>query len=893
MLAISSKCQVLLHIGEITYPLNDQGKIVLETENLSNTAYYINGSIIINNQKGEEKAVFELPALQVLPGKGQISIYIKDCKISNIDSLTAIQFQKMNGLYGFYEICCRLDDKNSLSFIAQACTDYSLNKQVTEKIGGKIKSLTENNWVELHGKLEIQTNASNVKIPGSQIPPCFMTLNSTQNIKLLGIPINFRLGLTTINNTDQTPDFYSLSFDKGTYDNMISEKIKKINIEKQKGYLTQLNSLENINKLNRKLNHPYIQEELKKIKLYDSLKRKLTDSVRKKLPINTDSLKNLAINYDKKIKDLENLRTHKDVLQDSLISKLNIDDSIQKLTQARDTILYLMQKGEDIYSIINANKNILKEDPDLESLYNKTYQLKYLENSRKGYDELLARSKKYEEEYNKNKKLYDKYRDFDMNSLQEPQKIAGYLQKNKYIRKIDKYLGFVNDFQTGISFPSYSQFTLNALPVKGVHTELKFKNLSLDYINGTVQNPMVIYNNTLPIYKRKINAAKLGFTSLKGSTFSFIICDMYDKSYPNQKYPDTMMFDRPKRNSIIGGKINIKVSRKTELEGEYYYALYNRDITQSQQDSGLFSEGHAEYYDSIQNLNKKRWYSNVLGRTYQTAGSAYKLKLSHEIFSGKTKFMISGEQVDKNYYSLGVPIVIKNLSRYEVKITQSFFKRKLRIGGLGRYDKENNNKKGEISPVSMDYGCDVQINFPKYPSLNFSYQPVRISYDTIEYRMTNLLFSTGYGMNLFKNSQTINLIYNRQDGYNSFDNSKINSQTMTAIISSVIAKHIFMSANYTFIQMQNKDSSIILNSPGLGISYTCDKFSCSANFRYSLGTPDQKKLDCSLTLSYVIKKILQLRLRLDKNAYQYFDINNAAMNNYDKYNALFIINYSW
>lgn len=884
-----AEAQVITEIREVSYPMNQQSAIQLSFYNPANANLICGGNIRILNQSGEEKIQYEISGIQIIPGQSTVTLYLKNCRLLNEDSLVRFQMNKLGGLYGSYQVCINLEDKTNGLLVSQSCKNYSFEISLSESANKLLKKITDNKWIQLHGRCDITSNVSNTTIPGSEIPANFIMLNSSQSITVLGVPLNLQISLTSISNEKTNPQVFTISFDKNQYEKKIDQKLELLKLEKQRKELDKMTDMKEYEKIQKKLDHPYIAEKLKQIKLYDSLKNQLTEAVNKKLPVDIDSLNNIESRIDKKILLLQEMKPDSGKAMDSLLFLANRNDTIQKLLKLKDSVVMMKNKAMNIYKRVEENKELLKGDVDINKLYKQVSELSYIEKERKGYDELLVKEKKYRSRISEKTELYEKYKDFNVEKLKEPDEVINLLRKNKYISKFDNYLRFVNNFQIGMAVPAYSAYTLMNLPVKGLHTQFQYKSLMIAYSGGTILDPMIIFDSTNSPVSRKVNALKIGYVFKKAGKIDFIAADINEKLKNHKNQYDTAYFIRQKRNTLVSCLYQVNMLKNTKIEGECALSLYNRDKTSGGIDSFMYNEGSSSYYDSVESLRHKVLFKKY----YQTYDLAFRIKINQEIPKTNTRISLTAERIGKDYYTMGVPFIIKNLKRYEAKISQSFFKKKVRVGLLGRYDSDGKKDSLNINPVQVNYGFDLQVNLSKCPYIIVSFLPVRLYSDSFDYRLNNLVMSAGYYFKIKKTGNNINLMYNRQDGYNSINNQAIGSENINGVYSIQTKIPLTISLNYARMKYNLNDSNIKRQAYGGEISYSKKKLITTAGCRYNVNSFIENNLDGYVVISYVLKDNLQLRMRIEKNTYQNYLYPEYGVGNYNKINGMLTVNYTW
>jgi hypothetical protein len=291
--------------------------------------------------------------------------------------------------------------------------------------------------------------------------------------------------------------------------------------------------------------------------------------------------------------------------------------------------------------------------------------------------------------------------------------VANFLPKNKWTRALMN----IKSLHIGTFYPYQSPFTINGIALNG--GELKYTilpKLTLGTALGSVQvqprdtlftaqqtalQPLYLYNAALTYGDIQGTNVKVTYTNIQSVGLEKPIVNTMGGAF----------------NGILsmGGAVSF-FKKKAVLSGEYDMATYtaatNNPATLRSEAQTLFIPlpyTSTTLSDAALNLN-------ALFKATKT-----------------TQFTGFYNKVGDKYYALSAPYLVRNMERYELRLTQDFWKNKVSVSGF--YGQDFN----QLSPsmalfrvLHRTYGLSTQISLPKLPKITATLSNYEIRADKKE-----------------------------------------------------------------------------------------------------------------------------------------------------------------
>ena len=314
------------------------------------------------------------------------------------------------------------------------------------------------------------------------------------------------------------------------------------------------------------------------------------------------------------------------------------------------------------------------------------------------------------DEYDQKKQMLEQLRQMDsldanatLDKLNDPQFVKAQLNDKYGNSKLANTLMSVQKFQIGVAYPTYSDFTLNGVPVKGIDLHLangkKFYGFTVG--RSTMDN-FSSFTTTRPDFKRNTMAMRYGVGDESKSHIVFEALHMKDML---SSLPETYS---PKQNTVytVGGQYVFK--EIVRVKGAIARSKYKTDIHQGESIVMLDSQ-------IISNPDK-------FPEDHQLANSAFDLEA--EVTPTKTTTIeASYKRINPAFKSLGNPFMRTNIREYEINAEQKFWKNRIRTSVFYKNNQDNVMETNRTTNNMKGYGFKLETKFKKYPNLFVMHSP--------------------------------------------------------------------------------------------------------------------------------------------------------------------------
>lgn len=764
---------------------------------------------------------------------------------------------------GEVQLCFSFINSFDNTELGNYCTTLVLNTDKEEKQANK-KTLP----IRFTGYAEVSGNYSNRQGSFQNLPANYTNVIVNPQLEVFGVPIGARLNYSTASDPNlQNMNLFSVYFDANRFkQNMEKKYLTNLGVD----YLLEKTELgdykkkkEELEKLNKILTNPYIVNELNKIEKLDSLNKLLQDS---SPYLSSARTKHIEKERDSLAPVEAKREAYQNLLQKqkNLASVLNIYENPVEMSVLKDSLNQLEEK-------LNTNRDPFSEQDNarlksIDSLLSNTELSKsrreVLKQQRDRLYEIKEKKKEYEALKENYAQLHHTYeykskldsvrkQRGDFNSVYARDS-AKELMRNP--SKLKDKLEFLKSFKSinfGFFAPYTSELTLNGVPVRGGGAELQFKKVFLGGAYGKIQrNSMPNEENNSPTpYERKMLSAWVGLGQQNSNYISLQLIDAKDEGentfISNDSTP--LFYVNTGANKVLSAQFKtIFFNGKTMLEGEVAGSQIRDNQT-----STLIEE------NSSSQTPTNNWIANII--TQQSTGGVrvgygYNIALQQQLNKNTTTLSLSSKKIAPTFVSFGNPFVLTDIFMNDVKLTQRLWKGKVVASGFYRVTADNINGVKNFTTKNENFGGDIAIRVPNFPTLKVLYMPM-VQQTQTNYFNTNLLTATStYGLRKGNYYHQWSLLFTQQEaksriGYNNFTS---NSYT----------------ANY-FLSYKNKfNASINLNR--------IDQLS-NAPIKGYLGT---------ITLGYIYKRKLNQQIgftltdnNLGNRKSYFYDMSYPVFNN--------------
>lgn len=780
--------------------------------------------------------------------------------------------------------------------------------------------------VKIHGTSEVLFNYSTGQTNFTNLPPTYLNWTFSPQITVWDIPFSGKLFLTTMQLPgQQSMNSFTFNFDVNQYRDILKRKlldlIKKNKTLSKIGNLDFNSYMNEYNNIKDVFSNPAVLEEIKKIGELDSLK-----NIVNHVQTSAGNIKNTVNNYKEQYNSYkdkfentkaiftgDSLNTDSNSLDTNISTKLNskvdslsnlannkitsIKDSINSIKDSlvaiKDSVFKIKEKYEKKVDSVKTLVNGYINDPSklgyqaLDSLKSRIKELEWLESKKVYYDKLMEK-KKMIEEYGKkfglidsagNFKATDSFKDINTDQLSDPAYLYSKLKSSKLLRKFDKILYSVKSLTIGRANPVYSNFSLNGMSIDGFSIELEPFKFYAAFTYGTVLNPVLTLNTQNASYRRDMYAGKFGYGSKDKSHIHIsILSSTDDSSSINPRDSIYVYYKLPQDNKVISidGQINLL---KNKL-------IISAELSGSQTIKDLTTYSTNNIINGVQQDSPENWFVNIFTQNQNVSKSvvdyAVSGKVEANLFKDKTKLSATFKRVGPNYYSFGLPFLIRDMMTFEVKFSQSIWKNRLSLTGFVRRNEDNLEGTKAQTTQFYNWGFDFNLRIPKWPSIKAGLTPIILQSDTSYFNMIALNVNTNYSFRIRKVQNLMSLSFIKQMSDANDTNMHFDITYVNFLHSIQLKSGPSINFNSSYISSINsllrKDTWIV----GLGSSFTVKKIwnnVLGGNFYIN---QQEVKWGAYWQTNLNVAKFLTLSLRLENNQFNTY-LNLPGVNNYTQF----------
>jgi hypothetical protein len=824
---------------------------------------------------------------------------------------------------GDYTVCYKVINVNDNSSIGDYCGSFTILAKKTNPANtdtGKTKKP-----VTIHGTSEVLFNYSTGQTNFTTLPPTYLNWTFSPQITIFDIPVSGRLFLTTMQLPgQQSMNNFTFNFDANQFKNIL--KTKLLNLIKKNKTLNKIGGLdfssyiseyENIKGI---FSNPAVLDELKQIGELDSLKNMVNNfkegasdlkNTANDLKGKYDDLKNdysevkSVFNKDSTIKDTvtkDSSGLISDSLSfDSLENKLNgkvsqIKDSLNtikdSLVAIKDSLFKIKDKYANKLDSVQNSINGYINNPSqlgyqaLDSLKKRIKVLEWLESKKVYYDKLLEK-KKTIEEYGKKFGLLDssgnfttnQYKDINTDQLSDPNYLYSKLKSCKLLRKFDKILYSVKSLTIGVATPQYSNFSLNGMAVNGFSVEVEPFRFYGAFTYGTVMNPVLSTNSQNASYKRDMYAGKFGYGS-KDKTHIHItmLSSTDDSSSIHPRDSVYLYYKLPQDNKVISvdGQLNLFKNK----------FIISAELSGSQTIKDLTSYSTNNIINGVQQTDPNNWFINIFTQNHNVSKSvvdyAVTCKMELSLFKDKTKISASFKRIGPNYYSFGLPFLIRDMMTFEIKMSQNLWKNRIQLTGFVRRNEDNLEGTKLQTTQFYNYGFDFGLRIPKWPTFKAGLTPMVLQSDTSYFNMVALNINTTYTFRIRKVQNLASLSFMKQTSAANDTNMHFDITYVNFLHSILLKSGPTININASYISsvtsIMKKNTWIV----GAGTSFTILKVWNNMLGGNIFINQSELKWGAYWQTNMNLTKYLTVSLRLENNQFNTY-LNLPGVNNYTQF----------
>jgi hypothetical protein len=825
---------------------------------------------------------------------------------------------------GEYKVCYQVININDNSILGDHCASFSIQAK-NDNLSTK-DSTSKKRPVTIHGSSELLFNYSSTQTNFTNLPPTYLNWTLNPQITVLDVPVSGRLFLTTMQLPgQQSMNSFTFNFDANQFRNIL--KTKLLEFMKKNKTLSKIGNLDidsyikEYDQIKGIFSNPAVLDELKQMGELDSLKnivnkvKETTVDVKKEVEGYKDQynsikddvkeIKSVFVNDSSAHDSLGGTRdlisldsTAIDSISSSLTKRIdNLKDSARTVRDSLIAIKNSLLKLKDTYSNkVDSVKNAVTgyiSDPAklgtqaLDSLKGRIKALEWLESKKEYYDKLIEKKKTIEEFGKKyglidsagNFTSFDQLKDINTDQLSDPSYLYSKLRSSKLLRKFDKILYSVKSLTIGLATPQYSQFSLSGMAVNGFSIELEPFKFYASFTYGTVMNPVLTTNSQNASYKRNLYAGKFGYGPKEKSHIHVTILSSTDDSTSiNPRDSIYLYYKLPQDNKVISvdGQLNLFKNK----------FIISAELSGSQTIKDLTSYSTNNIINGVQQADPGNWLVNIFTQNKNVSKSvtdyAVTGKMEASLFKDRTKVSATFKRIGPNYYSFGLPFLIRDMMTFEVKVSQSIWKNRIQLSAFIRRNEDNLEGTKPQTTQFYNYGFDFGLKIPKWPSIKAGLTPLVLQSDTSYFNMIALNVNSTYSFRIRKVQNISSLSFIKQMSSANDTNMHFDITYVTFLHSIQLKKGPSINLNSSYISsitsLLRKDTWVV----GAGASFTVLKLWNNLLGGNVFINQNELKWGAYWQTNVNLLKYLTLSLRIENNQFNTY-LNLPGINNYTQF----------
>lgn len=440
--------------------------------------------------------------------------------------------------------------------------------------------------------------------------------------------------------------------------------------------------------------------------------------------------------------------------------------------------------------------------------------------------------------------------------------------------KVPGFQKFLMGFRSlgiGTNYPSYTDYTLNGIPLTGANIEI---NYGLFYFAvAGLRNLKAVQKdeNNQPTYERKVIGTRIGIGGYNSTHFYFTY--LYGWDNENSVKTDSTMFIKPMKNHLLGleGKISL-IKNILNVEGEVGASLFTRDVTAP----------------DIQNSDIPALFQNLFHvKISSSVDYFYTIKTSVNIDKTQSMFSAGMKMIGPGYRSLGAPNLRNDYLGFEIKLDQKFLNNQVSLSGFFKRDRDNLIPWKSSTTTNTYFGVLIGLRFSKLPYIQFNYSPYYQKNNQlkdnlkVDNKTTLYTLATGYGYSIGNLFSFTNVILSLQESRTLI---KLNDFSTDNIMLTQSVSFLFpltVSAGFTMTEIRFSNMYSNIKSFDLSASYTAfDIWNNTAGVSYAYDKNEYNKTGIFISSSIPVWKIGDFEVRAEKNKFKDELTGNTSYNEF-------------
>lgn len=832
--------------------------------------------------------------------------------------------QKRFFMPGTYKVCYSVINVSDGYEIGNYCQEFQIEKGNT--VVNDVSEKKKKEIISFHGSSELLFNYSNIQSNYTSVPPTYLNWVFNPQLTIMDIPISGRLFLTTMQSQgQQNMNSFTVQFDANQFRQILKSKLLDF-ISKNKtlskvGAVDFSSYLEELSSINSLLQNENVMNEINQLSELDSLNQVVSSAstLKNKVQQVYNNGKNTvgdiksrfnsghdSIAVSDTVSHIDSAYHHSLNTVNRLSNRLNdtigsIQDSLMKVQDS------LKRLGDYIYNKYDSAENRINSIVDnpgqlseiaMDSLKNRIKQLEWLESKREYYDKMIDRKNKIEK-YAKKFGLIDSSgnitannlnSNIDMNQLSNPEYVFDKLKSNKLLRKVDRLLYSVKSFSIGMSTPSFSSLTLNGMAVNGFTIELEPYDVYAGFTYGEIVNPVYTNNLNYASYRRNIISGSFGYGKKEKSHLHITLLSSTDDTTSINPRDSLYLYSKlPQDNKVLSIEGQVKLFKdKWTISGELSGSQTIKDIT-------IYAANNI--INTQENVSSSDWFVNILTqrKNVNKAVVDYAIFAKSEVklFKDKTTLSVSFKRIGPDYYSFGLPYLVRDMMTFEFKASQKLWKNRLALTGFIRRNNDNLTGMKPLTTTFYTYGFDFSLRIPKWPALNASLTPLNLQNDSTVYNLLCFNANANYSFRIKKLQNVLSVTYLKQVSFNNDSTYSFDVNSINLVYSVNIKKGPNIQFNAGYFDSRNVMKTNTTGIIGIGAGMTVLKIWSNSvggnlyisNLELKWGAYYQTNIN--------ILKYLTFSFRIETNQFNTYINTIPGLSDYSQLNCRTLLTAKW
>ena len=396
-----------------------------------------------------------------------------------------------------------------------------------------------------------------------------------------------------------------------------------------------------------------------------------------------------------------------------------------------------LEKYRDHYNLQSEEDLSLLEGQIPDSVYHRMATLFRLEKSYRRMEKQREDLSEKAKQFRKYERLYKKVKSIERQQsitelAKDPDDIRRGLKNFGQADRLQTLLLGIDEFELGSCYPFFSPLTLNGVRIRGANIAYTTpRRWHIGITGGQKQRNVDIDTNYLyqnqSFYGQYLVGAQVGIGRPNGNFFYLQHLRSADYGDIPASIAGIADYQKPRSENFVTGLV-------FQYRDPQQIFVFSGEINQ-----GLFNPDQAAHaYETSDRNNLSRF----LGSTAKSGSAldwSYQGALKVYLPNGTTRITSLIHHVGAGYRSFGMPFMMQDITRYEVRANQDLFKSKLTIGGYYKRDYDQTSPLAKVyRTFTTSWGGQMRVMLKKNFILSADYAPYAQQNDRPGDTMTHL-----------------------------------------------------------------------------------------------------------------------------------------------------------